>query len=403
MGIILQFFPNGEFSQGVDTSKKRRDKQRKDTPTQTLPLDTKRRYEYLQYASRVHPSVLCWAMHPLGTKYSSPNLYTYTLRESSETHCVLEWGDVRGTLHRTTCSTNIAGICFQWRLTPLVHQLVESSKPASSRKKLEGMTKNMARNIRQGVFLLEECEGGKDVLSFLTLTLPNLSREGLASCCEQWDYMVNRFLCWLRSKVENEGVKFQYVYCTEIQSKRLQQRGEYAPHLHIVFRGRIAKKFPWIISPRQARQAWKSCISSVVSESFDSSALENIQRIKYSAARYLSKYLSKGKNCLPSGTDEDVVMALRTQWGGMARDISQRIRQKTIKLSGDRGHGALVVYILDRMEALVRIGLVRYFKKGFISLGIDRSTGVEYGLHVGCGCLSTPTHQGGYEQIMGTI
>jgi len=402
MAIVLQFFPNGEFSQGVDTSKRRRDKRRDATP-QTSKLNKERRDEYLQWQEGFCKPLQNWAMHSLGSQYRSKYLHTYTLRESSATHCVLEWRDLRGQVHTTSCGQNIVNVCFQWRLTPLVHLSVESSKLASSRKKLEGMTKNMARNIRQGVFCLEERAGSKDVLSFLTLTLPDLSKEGLEQCCQKWDYMVNRFFSWLRTKLEDGGVEFQYVYCTEIQSKRLQQRKEYAPHLHVVFRGRIGKKCPWIISPRQARKAWKACISSVVSEPFRDDALENIQRIKYSAARYLSKYLSKGRCAIPTESGENAILALRTQWGGMARVISRDIKHKTIKLASDTGCGQLVVATLDRMEALVRLGLVRYFKRGFITLGTDKVTGVEYGLHVGCGCLSTPTHKGGYDAIMGTF
>lgn len=402
MTIVLQFFPNGEFSQGVDTSKRRKDK-RTQTLTQTLKLNIKRRDEYLQWVESNAEIQNQIALAKEGDVWVSPCGNQYSVGELHSDSCTLDWRDKTGYPYCTYVPKSFRVVVYDWRLTPLVHLLVESSKSAPSRKKLEGMTKNMARNIRQGVFCLEERAGSKDLLSFLTLTLPDLSNEGLRQCCEKWDYMVNRFFSWLRTRLEDGGVEFQYVYCTEIQSKRLQQRKEYAPHLHVVFRGRIGKKCPWIISPRQARKAWAACISSVVSESFRDDALENIQRIKYSAARYLSKYLSKGKCSIPTESGEDAILALRTQWGGMARTISRDIKHKTIKLTSDRGCGELVIATLNRMEALVRLGHVRYFKRGFIALGIDKTTGMEYGLHVGCGCLSTPTHQGGYDAIMGTF
>jgi len=402
MAIVLQFFPNGEFSQGVDTSKRRRDK-RRDASPQTYKLNPKCRDEYLRWLEAyAHIQKAIDTVTP-GTRWKSNLGLVYTVRDVCLHSCTLQWEDKAGFTHTTVIPESFRSTAYVWRLTPLVHLSVESSKLAPSRKKLEGMTKNMARNIRQGVFCLEERAGSKDVLSFLTLTLPDLSSKGLEQCCQKWDYMVNRFFSWLRTKLEDGGVEFQYVYCTEIQSKRLQQRKEYAPHLHVVFRGRIGKKCPWIISPRQARKAWAACISSVVSEPFRDDALENIQRIKYSAARYLSKYLSKGRCAIPAESGENAILALRTQWGGMARVISRDIKHKTIKLTSDTGCGQLVVATLDRMEALVRLGLVRYFKRGFITLGADKTTGVEYGLHVGCGCLSTPTHKGGYDAIMGTF
>lgn len=402
MTIVLQFFPNGEFSHGVDTSKLRRNKLTQ-TLTQTLKLDAKRRDEYLQWRIDNADILETQTSFSKDSLWVSPCGNDYTCTEVGKDFCILQWADTHGRLYNTRLPYSLETACFKWRLRPLVYHPVESSKLATSRKKLEGMTKPMAKNIRNGVFLLEECEGGKDVLSFLTLTLPDLSTEGLRSCCEQWDYMVNRFLCWLRSALEKGGVEFQYIYCTEIQSKRLQLRGEYAPHLHIVFRGRIGKKLPWIISPKQARNAWGACIRSVVSEQFTTLALENLQRIKYSAARYLSKYLSKGKSAIPREAGQNAISSLRTQWGGMSRTISRRIKAKTIKLATSNGYGQLAVHIINRMEALVGLGYVQYYKKGFIPLGIDKTTGMEYGLHVGCGCLSTPTHKGGYDAIMGTI
>lgn len=403
MSIVLRFFPNGEFSQGVDTSKRRKDRQRRDTPTQTCKLDIKRRDEYLQWIKEDEQTQQAIDKVSLGSIWMSHSGLRYEVKSLNLGSCALGWEDKTGGKHTTVIPQSFRTTAFLFRMTLLVYHPVESSKLATSRKKLEGMTKPMAKNIRNGVFLLEECEGGKDVLSFLTLTLPDLSTEGLRSCCEQWDYMVNRFLCWLRSALEKGGVEFQYVYCTEIQSKRLQLRGEYAPHLHIVFRGRIGKKLPWIISPKQARKAWGACIRSVVSEQFTTIALENLQRIKYSAARYLAKYLSKGKCAIPREAGQNAISSLRTQWGGMSRTISRRIKAKTIKLATSNGYGQLAVHIINRMEALVGLGYVQYYKKGFVPLGIDKTTGMEYGLHVSCGCLSTPTHKGGYDAIMGTF
>jgi hypothetical protein len=291
----------------------------------------------------------------------------------------------------------------------LVHHPVESCEfpetlgISSSRKKLEGMTKNMARNIRNGVYLLEQQPGGKDCLSFLTLTLPDLSTEGLEQCCKNWDYMVKRFIDWLRSKIECKDMDFLYVYCTEIQTKRLEQRNEYAPHLHIIFKGRDARKKPWVITPKQARKAWGNCIASIVSEPFNRNALENLQRIRYSAARYLSKYLSKGACKIPKGTEKDFIQSLRTQWGGMARAISQSINRNIIRFDGGCGQSAFINEFLNRLDELLEHGLLRYFKRGFIPLHRCNITGMEYGLHVCSGCLSVATYHGGAIPVISYI
>jgi hypothetical protein len=285
-------------------------------------------------------------------------------------------------------------------LKPLVHQSVESCETPKTRKKLSSMSKSMSRNIRNAVYLLERQPGGKDVLSFLTLTLPSLSTEGLASCCQNWDSMVKRFIDWLRVTLNNGGVELQHVYCTEIQTKRLTNRGEYAPHLHIVFRGRRNRRSPWVISPKKARTEWGRCISAFVSESFQTSALENLQRIRYSAARYLSKYLSKGSNVLPPSDTASPVTSLKTQWGGMARTLSKGIRKATQVFRSDTIESWLALSFADNLEKLLGLGYLRYYRRGFISLGTDDTTGMEYGLHVSGGCLRTPTSEDGLFPII---
>jgi hypothetical protein len=286
-------------------------------------------------------------------------------------------------------------------LAPLVHQSVESSpSPTPSRKKLEGMTKSMARNIRQGVYLLEHMYS-KDCLSFLTLTLPNLCAEDLAKCCDRWDDAVDQILKWIRKRLEKVGIEFQYVYCTEIQTKRLQNRGEYAPHLHCIFRGRNGRKAPWAISPKQIRKAWASIISGIICHrDFKSDALENLQRIKYSAARYLSKYLSKGKCRLPSTDESTALSALHTQWGGMARSISRRIKSCTVRIGANHPIDGLASGILRYMDELIKSGIVKYWREGVIILSVCPITGVERILKVGSGALSTPSIEGGFTKVV---
>lgn len=402
MTIVLHFYPNGEFSQGVDTSQrrdKRRHLEKHEIPT---PLNQECRDGYLRWVNEgdnadIH---LCTP----GTSFRCRNngIYTYLCEDSAGHHYAYECESY--VLADVLMNEPIGRMVARGELVPLVHQLVESSpRPLESRKKLESMTKNMARNIRQGVYLLEQMYS-KDTLSFLTLTLPDLCAEDLGKCCERWDYMTDQILKWLRKKLDKIGIEFQYVYCTEIQTKRLQNRGEYAPHLHIVFRGRNGRKTPWAITPKQVRQAWRSVIRNVVGHAdYRHDSLENLQRIKYSAARYLSKYLSKGNSGLPSETREKYKGMLRTQWGGMARSISTAIKMCTARITTNHPIDNLASNILRGMDGLVKSGVVRYWRPGHIVLSICPTTGVERVLKVGAGCLSTPTYEGGLCQLIQAI
>jgi len=406
MSIVARFFPNGEFSQGVDTSHRRlkrvRDKNNISAFQPSSMQISGRPYtqEDLDRCNEQNADIPAQTYAVKGYLFLSAGGTEYRLHEFDDEQTVLCVTSDINAGEIVHIATSIYRLVHTRLLIPLVHQSVESCDTPPSRKKLEGMTKPMARNIRNGVYLLEQQPGGKDLLSFLTLTLPNLSSDGLAKCCESWDAMVKQFMDWLRLTLRRKHIEFQYVYCTEIQTKRLELRHEYAPHLHIVFKGRNGKKHPWCVTPKQARKAWKRCIADVVNESFRDDALENLQRVKHSAARYLSKYLSKGRCCIPDTPEGDAIISLRTQWGGMSRKLSRRIRETTTRIGGNASGSKMVNDILSNMEEFVRCGYVAYFKAGYIALGIDKTTGLERGLHVGCGCLRTPTYQGGLIPIM---
>ena len=399
MSIIAKFYPNGEFSQGIDTSKRRREN-RKHRETRTEKLSLQCRHQYLEWYEEYnkknlpHPNQV-----PLGTKLLSFQ-HEYVLEEREEHRTVLSFQDTKGKKYYLSVDKSFSQVVWEFRLTPLVHQMVESCEKPQSRKKLPCMTKHMARNIRNAVYLLERQPGGKDVLSFLTLTLPDLSRESLEICCTNWDKIVKRFFDWLRKHLEKYNMQLQHVYCTEIQMKRLEKRHEYAPHLHVVYRGRHAKKSPWLTTPKQVRKAWTRCLRGFIGESFRTDALENLQRIKRSAARYLSKYLSKSTRPFPEGSNQDHQPSIRTQWGGMARSLSRDVRRYTCRLSDDGEFRESIIYFVTNIREITEKGFVRYFKRGFIPLSKCEATGVEYGLHVLAGCLASPALEGGLTRLL---
>lgn len=407
MSIILRFFPNGEFTQGVDSSHRRKECAYKRNKHDELTRECKEGYLEWVRSTPNSDSPLCVPGQQFVNRRGE--VYTYLCEDVNGHHYALEGENF--VLPDVLMNEPVGRMVARGELTPLVYQSVESSpreagEPSGqspeppSRKRLEGMTKNMGRNIRNAVYLLEQYYG-KHLLSFLTLTLPNLSMEDLGKCCERWDYMVDQFLKWLRKRSQKHNIELEYVYCTEIQPERLQKRGEYAPHLHLVFRGKYAKKRPWIVTPTQCRKAWAAIISNVLGHrNFNKSALEKLHGVKKSAARYLSKYISKGKCVLPSNGNSCVRQQLRTQWGGMARILSRLVKARTRRIHDGYGNRGLGIHITRRMEEAIAEGLVLYFSRGEIVLGKCSVTGVERVLKVGSGCLATPTEAGGLERLL---
>lgn len=154
-----------------------------------------------------------------------------------------------------------------------------------------------------------ESRWGRDRISFLTLTVPTVSEGDRRVIQDEWSDIVRRFVQELKREiVRRGGISTDVLGCTEIQPERSQREGWDVPHLHLVFCGRVKSRGGWLFRPEEIRGLWKRVLSGCVDcSSIDFRATENIQRVRYSCARYLSKYLSK------SSSKSKATVAL-TQW-----------------------------------------------------------------------------------------
>ncbi len=144
-----------------------------------------------------------------------------------------------------------------------------------------------------------------------------------------------------------------------------------------------------------ARKEWVRCLKSVCRGTFVTTALENLQVVRKSAGGYLSKYMSKASNSLPSDDGQIPVAQLHTHWGGMSRNLGAKVRGETHTLRQDGRYGNVTSLFFDGLSLLLRCGYVRWWKRGEIRLfynGDDRDS--RY-LKVSCGCLKKPLSEGG--------
>jgi len=175
---------------------------------------------------------------------------------------------------------------------------LESPSPANSTKRgLKGITPHGARLVRNAAYLLQE-RFGRECLSFVTLTLPGVSKEELAAIATQWSHVVHMYTKELKRELDRKGVYSSAVGVTEVQEKRLSRRGELGLHLHLVHVGRMGRKVPWAISYRWHRAVWGRILKSVLGREFDDRALENVEMVKKSAEGYLGKYMTKGTSSI---------------------------------------------------------------------------------------------------------
>lgn len=396
--IIVRFFPNGEFSQGFSSPKKKKSKAEelsrllssKLPPIAQESCEKKIQSEFMDGYWKAGDKFFskCGSVW-MFLEVDSFNRSVYTVTREDGEVFVIE-------THHTTNELIRNGDITSTYLGLSNGRILDS--PKVSRKKCLSMTTNMKRNIRNGVYLLEQKYGIHD-LSFLTLTIPGLPLEDLKLINENWDTAVNRILKWLRNKCKRKGYDVEYVYCTEIQPKRLEKRGEYVPHLHIVFNGRKSKRRDWSISPKMVRFAWHSIVKSYVAGDFNDSALENLQRIRKSAASYMAKYLSKGKSPDDGSNKRPTEELLKTHWGGMSRGLCKAIKQACTRMSSSSDFREFVLFFIRNLSALSESRLIRWYRRGVIPLGGNSEELQEWGLHVCSGLLTRPTFEGGLSQI----
>lgn len=369
MTIVARFFPNGEFTHGVDTSHRRH----RNSPPQTSPPP-----EVLPVGNSVclHGGDICGEVF-LKTADISPgqeliNLhgdrYAYLCEEMGKHVYAFESSDGKF-VTTTTLSDKLINYVRRGELTPLGSSSAGVlQKKLETRRKSKSMTKRMARRIRNIGKILQDKYGHYN-LSFLTLTLPNLCEQDLHKVSMNWGAMVHKFLEWLRHKVKKQNMALEYVYCTEIQPKRLELRHEYALHLHLVFRGRYDKKTCWAITPKQARKEWSRCIRFCIGHAnFCKSALEKLHIVRKSAAGYLSKYMSKGNCSVPAELETFAASPPPINWGGYSRNLSRELDTATISLRSDGSRGNFVRAFIPGISRLVGLRIIAFYRPGYIEL-----------------------------------
>ena len=154
MSIILRFFPNGEFTKGVSASK-RRDKRadRRDVfPHDMIPVGSFRSLRWQGRDVCIGENLV--EARP-GDEFTDCNhtVYTYLCNDCGTQTYAFECRDGRvGTL---TLEDTLQRHITLGELTPLGSSDARILKePCSSRKKCERMTGSMARNIRNGAYLV---------------------------------------------------------------------------------------------------------------------------------------------------------------------------------------------------------------------------------------------------------
>lgn len=179
--------------------------------------------------------------------------------------------------------------------------------------------------VRNAVARLERLHG-KHNLAFLTATLPDLPEADMAHLRVNWGEVCRQFMQMIFRDLVKAGIKPEWVYVTEIQLGRFRKTGVIAPHLHVVFQSRKNRYCPYAISKERVTELWNRTLSNVLGRLIDAPAATNIQTIKKSAERYLSKYMSKGGNLAQELIDQGQGNELPKQWWGATLSLRNWVK-----------------------------------------------------------------------------
>lgn len=235
----------------------------------------------------------------------------------------------------------------------------------------KGITTYGRRMVENAVYLIERsCPRHK--ISFGTLTLPDLNQDEQERIVANWSEITRVFFQWLKRKLEGCGLPAEIVYVTEIQERRGDRYGFFAPHLHFVFQGRKADKHGWAVSHQELRAAWLRTLRSYGVRPLHTKSVENLQVVRKSASAYLGKYLTKGRRVrrgLPEGSRGLPNLA---SWYGLTAGLRRRVKLLITVVTSGGACAAIASSLHRQCSVLYSDGYLAYWRCVEIPLGSSR-------------------------------
>lgn len=237
----------------------------------------------------------------------------------------------------------------------------------------KGITTYGKRLVRNACHRLEK-EHPKELLTFLTVTLPDVTVAESVEITRNWAEVVRQFQQSLKRLLQSAGLSGEIVGVTELQLKRYQSTGVFALHLHLVFQGR-QRYGSWVLSPSLVRRAWSRSLSKYLTREVSSykwDCCENLQHVKKSVEQYLGKYLSKGCQDIQKIHAADIDYVFPSSWYLCSLSLRERVHNRVIKLSG---HPAS--HLVDMASSSVHKLVFEY--KHPVLISTDGSPGITIG------------------------
>lgn len=177
-----------------------------------------------------------------------------------------------------------------------------------------------------------------------TITLPPMSAAARRAVVELWPELTRQLLQWLTRQLERQGLPPVACSVTEVQPKRLEAQNEACLHWHLLWLNRPGKAGNWAIDPCDVR-AWLSELLLRKVPSYQGEHVNvNVKAVEGEAARYLAKYMSKGRQQVAKAMEDWGEDICPRTWWNMTKAARDMVKSRTHK---GRAAGALLDSIVE--------------------------------------------------------
>lgn len=128
-----------------------------------------------------------------------------------------------------------------------------------------------------------------------TITLPPMPPEVRSAVAADWPELTRRLLQWLTRRLERQGLPPIACSVTEVQPKRLATQSEAYLHWHLLWLNHPGKAGNWAVDPCDVRAWLQSTLERRIPGYPGGHVNVDVKPVKGEAARYLAKYMSKGR------------------------------------------------------------------------------------------------------------
>lgn len=212
-----------------------------------------------------------------------------------------------------------------------------------SKRGLNGITGYGQQMIKACGFLMGE-KWPQHRKTLGTITLPPMSDQARREVVQAWPDLTRELLQWLSRRFERQGLPPVVCSVSEVQPERLTAQNEAYLHWHLLWLNLPGKSGNWAVDPCDLR-AWLESVLCRKVPSYPGGFINvDVKRVRGEAARYLAKYMSKGKQQVEEAVEDWGEDCCPSTWWNMTKPARDAVKAATHK---GRAAGAILEVTLD--------------------------------------------------------